>query len=1187
MHKLARGVTLLSLLLSGAVWSLGMGEIQVNSALNQPLRAEIQLLSVRADELADLKLRLASKDAFSRVGIDRPHILNQLEFKPVKKSGRTVIEVTSRNPIREPFLNFLVEMQWPNGKLLREYTILLDPPVVAQQRRVVPQAPVVSPQPAAEVVAAPQPVPEPVVVAAPQPELAPVVSGDIPSDAVYGGSLDVDGETYTGQPVSGGGYVEDSYRVQANDTLWDIASATRPDSGVTVSQMMLALQRTNPDAFLRNNINNLKSGVILRIPDQSEISGISRKEASKEASRQYAAWKEYRAQMKAGIEAQPTGETGEAMAETGEPSTSGQQPAASDGKLEILAADTESMTTGSGAGDENLAKLQSELVRVKEMAESRGEQNNELQSRVEELESMIAKQERIIQLQNEQLAELQSSTTKAAEAEAKAAAEAEAAAVAEAEAASAAEAEAQAAAEAEAQAAAEAEAQAAAEAEAQAAAEAEAKVTAEAETPVEATELAENNLVGESSEALESASDELFPRVDTTSSEYTTPSLPLETEVPPTEAEPQEVSQPEMVAAVPDEPESEGLLDKLKALPLKSIGMGVGGLAALGLVVLLGKRVAGRKSASGDADILQQTMEETTQLEVDTSSVGVSPDFEQPLEPLAEGEEAGADVRESAAELKTDSVLDEANAMIDYTLYDQAESLLKQGLEKDPTRIDYHLKLLETYHADRNKQGFDAAARQFDEVLNDRNSSSWEHVASMAKDVSPDNPLFADSDTGSGMAGAAAGVAAAGVAALGAAAAKDEMDLGDTQKADVGSDFDTANLGLDVIPEDDQLTTPASDDNALDFDIDELDLSADLKDDATSLTGSAVDDNSLEFDLDDSELTGTPAGAQETQELNVLDEADGGFSSPEMTQELENFVESDAAETQVMRVLDDSSLSGLHEDEQLRTGAFELDVDLGPEMTQEMDTLDTPEMTQEMDTLDTPEMTQEMDIPDTPEMTQELESLNEQDAVETQVMSVMGEGSAGQLEDDELLRTGAFELENTLAESFDETAQDLSALDVEIDLEDELDSSADAPTATFDLDESSLYSEDVPTAVFERDEAALAGSDQETVTFDPGETAQIESDDNTATFDPGETAQYDSPDNEETALFAKPSDTLLGLEDEVVATTEDEVSTKLDLAKAYIDMGDSDGARSALEEIIQEGSDSQRKEAEALLKQLS
>jgi pilus assembly protein FimV len=177
----------LVLLLSSEVWAIGLGDINLDSALNEPLRAEIELLSATPEELSNLVVSLASADTFDRYGIDRPFYLQEIEFNVLSNGPNgPVVQVRSRSPITEPFLTFLVEATWSSGRLLREYTVLLDPPTYAPPTYappVVQQAPAVEaprratptdsarierqrPAPQPEPTPQPQPEPEP----QPQPE---------------------------------------------------------------------------------------------------------------------------------------------------------------------------------------------------------------------------------------------------------------------------------------------------------------------------------------------------------------------------------------------------------------------------------------------------------------------------------------------------------------------------------------------------------------------------------------------------------------------------------------------------------------------------------------------------------------------------------------------------------------------------------------------------------------------------------------------------------------------------------------------------------------------------------------------------------------------------------------------------------------------------------------------------------
>src|ERR1700729_2352825 len=152
------GMLSLSSLWSNSSFALGLGEIHLNSALNEPMNAEIDLIAASPDELAALRASLAPRDAFTRYGIDRPPFLSTLTFKVAKsKDGRDVLLVHSTDAIPEPFVTFLVEVNWARGRLMREYTVLLDPPVYTPGERASSAAPVAAATTAATAPAAATP----------------------------------------------------------------------------------------------------------------------------------------------------------------------------------------------------------------------------------------------------------------------------------------------------------------------------------------------------------------------------------------------------------------------------------------------------------------------------------------------------------------------------------------------------------------------------------------------------------------------------------------------------------------------------------------------------------------------------------------------------------------------------------------------------------------------------------------------------------------------------------------------------------------------------------------------------------------------------------------------------------------------------------------------------------------------
>ena len=247
-RRLTRISLALVLLLSSEVWAIGLGDINLDSALNEPLRAEIDLLSATPEELANLSVSLASAETFERYGIDRPFYLQEIEFN-VSAMGPTVpfVQVRSRSPITEPFLTFLVEATWSSGRLLREYTVLLDPPTYAppavqqtpaveaprRARRLTVHASSVSPslrrslQRTCDTAAG---------AAARNAAATRRNANQRRFDAPPPDQVDSDYSTSPGGDV----YVE------RGDTLWGIASRMRPDSRLTMNQTMLAIFEANP-----------------------------------------------------------------------------------------------------------------------------------------------------------------------------------------------------------------------------------------------------------------------------------------------------------------------------------------------------------------------------------------------------------------------------------------------------------------------------------------------------------------------------------------------------------------------------------------------------------------------------------------------------------------------------------------------------------------------------------------------------------------------------------------------------------------------------------------------------------------------------------------------------------------------------------------------------------------------------
>lgn len=377
VRKLVLAIAAASALSSGMAHALGLGEVTLQSALNQPLVAEIELLEVRDLASNEVIPTLASPEAFNKAGVDRQFFLTDLKFTPVlKPNGKSVIRVTSSKPMREPYLNFLVEVLWPNGRLLREYTLLLDPPLYTPQS-VIPaaaQMPVAAPAPAPRV-QAPAPAPRPVTAAA-QPA-APVAPAAPSAPAA--------------KPLQG-----NEYKTTANDTLWEIAQRAR--AGGSVHQAMLAIQDLNPDAFIGGNINRLKSGQVLRLPDEQQVKSRAQGEALAQVTEQNTAWREGRTVAASARQLDATKRTSAAATpakvETGD-------------SLKLVAADSGKATAGSDKGAADSKALTDKLAVTQESLDSSRRENDELKGRMTDLQSQLDKLQRLIQLKDDQMAKLQ------------------------------------------------------------------------------------------------------------------------------------------------------------------------------------------------------------------------------------------------------------------------------------------------------------------------------------------------------------------------------------------------------------------------------------------------------------------------------------------------------------------------------------------------------------------------------------------------------------------------------------------------------------------------------------------------------------------------------------------------------------------------------------------------------------
>jgi len=384
-----------------AAQAAGLGRLTVLSPLGSPLMAEIEIVSLQPGEEDGLSARLASADAYRQAGIEPSGALRSVRFAIVKRDGRPVLRVTSTAPVNEPFVDLLVDLEWTGGRLTREYTVLLDPPELKG-----PQAIAAAPQPAA-----PSAQPLPALEATPKPQAAAPAQDSGAPVQDSGAAVQDSGAPVqdVAAPAQGrGAPVQDvaakperlaganGYDVKRGDTLGAIARANLPQ-GVSLNQMMIAIYRANPDAFLRENINLVRAGRTLNIPSAE---GVDAEDANRLVQAHRAEWEDYRSRLAA---APTRAETASGRAVTGkiEGKPEAGAPGAAEDQVRLSKADP----AKPGAA-ERAARADDAAARERALKEA--------QSRVTDLEKNVADLQKLLELKNQQLAELEKKSAKPA-----------------------------------------------------------------------------------------------------------------------------------------------------------------------------------------------------------------------------------------------------------------------------------------------------------------------------------------------------------------------------------------------------------------------------------------------------------------------------------------------------------------------------------------------------------------------------------------------------------------------------------------------------------------------------------------------------------------------------------------------------------------------------------------------------
>ncbi|HKJ09813.1 MAG TPA: FimV/HubP family polar landmark protein [Gammaproteobacteria bacterium] len=786
---------------STQAYALGLGPIKLHSGLNQPLNADVELLSGSSQDLSQLRVSLAPSAAFQQAGVQRTMLLTRLNFKVVKRpNGAAFIHISSPMPIREPFLDFVLEVDWSGGQLMREYTVLINPPTFMAH-------------------AAPPPASAPATgTAAHQPHAASASSAPASGTPTMSQAA-----AAAGDQAHSGQYGP----TKRTDTLWKIAGEVRPDDRVTREQAMLALLRANPDAFYGGNINRLKAGYVLRVPDRSDMVSMSRTQARAQVAQQNTVWREAR------------NNTGKVERQA---STKPAASQASGGHLKLLAPESDQQAQGAAGGTgsaggatgtataaagDDVASLRKQLDSALAAAAAQRHQTEQLQSQVAQLQKQVQSMHHLIEMRDGKLAQLQGQSA-AAGTGAATPAPAAAAATGAPDASG-------------------TQAQSNAPTAGAPAGPTDAAATDSAAKP-EAPAKPEGSAQPEASAKPANGSP--------------VPAPPAAEQPKPTPSAAPKPAPTHHVAPTPPAPQL-SIWDELLENPMM---VGLGGAGTL-LVLLLGwvsmrrrrmtmtefqeSILAAEQAGAGhgaDGDAAAAVADSTT----DSSDGGAG---ESSL--LSDFAVSDMDAIQSEGEADP---LAEADVYLAYGRYQQAEELVTEALKNAPERNDLHMKLLEIYHAAQNAPAFDGQAEAFLARLDNQDDPLWSRVADMGREISPDNPLY-----GSGVAEEASEeptldmVMPQGDASEAGDETTNELEAPELMAA--VPDVDAAE------PEVEQPQAAETDeaDNGLDFDLD-FDLGDDL---AAPSAGSDADMEDLEFNLDSEEpKADADADADLSQVLN-------------------------------------------------------------------------------------------------------------------------------------------------------------------------------------------------------------------------------------------------------------------------------------------------------------------------------
>ena len=1065
-------------------WALGLGEIEIKSKLNQPLDAEIEITSATSSELNDVVFSIPSADVFARYNLDRPLVLSSVRFViDDRGSSNKVIRLSSSQVVKDPFLTFLVQADWPQGRMLREYTVLVDPPLFVPSQS--------QTQTSAYVDGA-------TVNTRDNSGTQGSISGRTDSVSTGNATGNFDYSNFSSSEISG-----DSYRVRRGDTLWEIANSIKPDESFTVNQTMMAIFRNNPEAF-EGNINRLKAGQVLSVPTRNQLNSLSQQAANQAVRSQTRDWRESTGDYQSS--------TGSSTS-TGSGSTSGQSTGtdeSNEGRLELKVPDLSGETDVSGTE-----------------AEGEGLGGSEVDAQVVgELQAKVDEFERLLSAKDNELASLQQELANARDEEIAAG---------------------------------------------------EGEVTNALEATPDETEAS----LTDGSEA-EGTENTVVDPVET--------DTPAVVETPVTAPEVVEpVQAPAPVVTIPEE--ESGLLGLLKKI---AIGLGLGLLGLFGFLFLKNRN----KGPSHDTLFVDEDLDNTVEdiaeaiktkignkyttevetikdpalgIELDNGVTAAAADedldfdFGADTETAADTPAAGtitetiesdealpfddttlADVSMGTMDVDTNDPIAETDFHMAYGLYDQAADIMSSAII-ETGNYEFKEKLLEVFFVSGNKEEFIRFATEIKDEAKASHPSSWENVIIMGKQIAPENELFSGD------------VSTAGI--------------------DEGLDFSldqTGQIEVDqsLFSEMDDFTDPevaveASADQAIDLDF------ADPVNPDTDLV-------SLDFSED---------SKAETTNDDVLD-ISLSLELPEAPVDLEGVIEDIGSDL-------DASLETPTENTSLQAKLNQMpDADATREVNVE-----------EFLDLDIGSATGISDLPDFDLSATAESSIELADDANDETLDFSFDiSSSDDLQADNLnldlsdsLELDSSDETQNLADDFIENLGTSDTRTQEMKLDDNFDlllgGNDDTSTSELDLDLDTLLSDGIDPFPDDTKRSMLPDGVNEADTGTMSLNALSE--DNAPSMQEIEDVLNPDDPHASTSQITDEELAAMGLSDkgpELMGITGmsfddsekvDEVSTKLDLARAYIEMDDPDNAKSILQEVLDEGDSSQQNEAKSLIATLS